>query len=47
MNDFALDESWVFAISSQPTILVTSSRVQGVVPTMHNGFYFENVSFTA
>jgi len=47
MNDFALDESWVFPISSQPSILMSNNRLQGVVPTMHNGYYYDNAWFGA
>jgi hypothetical protein len=47
MNDFVLDESWVFAISSQPSILMSTSRLQGVAPTMHNGYHYDNAWFGA
>jgi peptide/nickel transport system substrate-binding protein len=47
MNDFVLDESWVFPISSQPSILMSTNKLQGVVPTMHNGYYYDAAWFIA
>ena len=47
INDYALDESWVFPVSSQPTILMSTTKLQGVTPTMHNGFYYDAAWLTA
>jgi peptide/nickel transport system substrate-binding protein len=45
INDFALDQSWVFPVASQPAILMSTNKLQGVVPTMHNGFYYDAAWF--
>jgi peptide/nickel transport system substrate-binding protein len=47
MNDFALDQTWVFAVCAQPSILLSTNKLQGLVPTMHNGFYFESAWLNA
>jgi peptide/nickel transport system substrate-binding protein len=41
-NDFVLDQSWILPLASNPIILLTRSAVNGVTPTMHQGFYFTN-----
>jgi peptide/nickel transport system substrate-binding protein len=40
MNDFVLDQSWIFSISSNPAILVTAHNVDGLVPALYNGWFF-------
>ena len=47
INDYVLDESWVFPVASQPAILMSTRRLQGVIPTMHNGFYYDAAQLTA
>jgi peptide/nickel transport system substrate-binding protein len=42
INDFVLDQSWVFPVSSNPAIMVTSSKVQGLVPSLYNGWFFDS-----
>jgi peptide/nickel transport system substrate-binding protein len=44
INDFVLDQSWIFAVSSNPAILVTSSRLNGLVPALYNGWFFADAS---
>src|SRR5206468_4840158 len=34
INDFVLDQTWIFAISSNPAILVSTSKLQGPVPSL-------------
>ncbi|MBV9324430.1 MAG: ABC transporter substrate-binding protein [Chloroflexi bacterium] len=46
MNDFVLDRSWIFAISSNPAILVTARNVQGLVPALYNGWFFDGATLT-
>jgi ABC-type transport system substrate-binding protein len=41
INDFVLDQSWIFAISSNPAILMASSRLQGLQPALYNGWFFD------
>ncbi|HEX8968866.1 MAG TPA: ABC transporter substrate-binding protein [Chloroflexota bacterium] len=47
INDYVLDETWVFPIASQPSILMSTSRLRGIVPTLHTGFYYESAWLTA
>jgi peptide/nickel transport system substrate-binding protein len=44
MNDFVLDQSWIFAIASNPAILMTAHTVQGLVPAMYNGWFFDTAT---
>jgi peptide/nickel transport system substrate-binding protein len=44
INDFVLDQSWIFPISSNPAILVTTSRLKGLVPALYNGWFFDGGS---
>jgi ABC-type transport system substrate-binding protein len=44
MNDFVLDQSWIFPISSNPAILVTGHNVQGLVPALYNGWFFDGAT---
>jgi peptide/nickel transport system substrate-binding protein len=46
-NDFILDQAWIFAVASNPIILLTRSAVNGVTPSMHQGFYFTNAWLAA
>jgi ABC-type transport system substrate-binding protein len=41
MNDFVLDQSWVFPICSSPSILVSTSKLRGLVPALYNGWFFD------
>jgi peptide/nickel transport system substrate-binding protein len=41
MNDFVLDQSWVFAVCSNPAILVSTNKLHGLVPAMYNGWFFD------
>ena len=41
INDYVLDQTWVFSICSNPSILVTSSKLQGLVPALYNGWFFD------
>ena len=47
INDFVLDQSWIFAIASNPAILATSHTVQGLVPALYNGWFFDAASLAA
>jgi hypothetical protein len=44
MNDFVLDQTWIFPISSNPAILVTAHNVQGLVPALYNGWFFTDAT---
>ncbi len=44
MNDFVLDQSWIFALTSNPAILVTARNVQGLVPALYNGWFFDGAT---
>ncbi|HEY1298531.1 MAG TPA: ABC transporter substrate-binding protein [Chloroflexota bacterium] len=44
MNDFVLDQSWIFAIASNPAILVTAHTLQGLVPALYNGWFFDSAT---
>jgi len=46
MNDFVLDQTWIFALSSNPAILVTTKNVQGLVPALYNGWFFDGATLT-
>ncbi|MBV9133716.1 MAG: ABC transporter substrate-binding protein [Chloroflexi bacterium] len=41
INDYVLDQSWVFPICSSPSILVTTNKLQGLVPALYNGWFFD------
>ena len=41
MNDYVLDQTWVFPIASNPAILVTTSKLHGMVPALYNGWFFD------
>ncbi|MBV9578407.1 MAG: ABC transporter substrate-binding protein [Chloroflexi bacterium] len=41
MNDFVLDQSWIFPIASSPSILVSTHKLQGLVPALYNGWFFD------
>ena len=41
INDFVLDQSWIFAVASNPAILVAASRLKGLVPALYNGWFFD------
>jgi ABC-type transport system substrate-binding protein len=47
MNDFVLDQSWVFPIASNPAILVTSNKLRGLVPALYNGWFFDGAYLAA
>jgi peptide/nickel transport system substrate-binding protein len=38
LNDFILDESFTIPLSSFPLILLTTTKVHGITPHMHQGF---------
>jgi peptide/nickel transport system substrate-binding protein len=44
MNDFVLDQTWIFALASNPAILVTGHNVQGLVPALYNGWFFDTAT---
>ena len=44
INDFVLDQSWIFAISSNPAILVSNNRLKGLVPALYNGWFFDGAT---
>jgi peptide/nickel transport system substrate-binding protein len=44
MNDFVLDQTWIFALASNPAILVTARNVQGLVPALYNGWFFDGAT---
>jgi peptide/nickel transport system substrate-binding protein len=44
MNDFVLDQTWIFPISSNPAILVTGHNVQGLAPALYNGWFFDGAT---
>jgi peptide/nickel transport system substrate-binding protein len=44
INDYVLDQSWIFPISSNPAILVTNSKLKGLVPALYNGWFFDGAS---
>jgi peptide/nickel transport system substrate-binding protein len=41
LNDYVLDQSWIFPVASSPAILVTTSKLQGLVPALYNGWFFD------
>ncbi len=41
INAFVLDQSWIFPISSNPAILMTARNLQGLVPALYNGWFFD------
>jgi ABC-type transport system substrate-binding protein len=41
INDFVLDQTWIFPVSSNPAVLATSNRLQGLVPALYNGWFFD------
>ena len=41
MNDFVLDQTWVFPIASNPSILVSTNRLRGLVPALYIGWFFD------
>jgi ABC-type transport system substrate-binding protein len=47
INDFILDQSWVMPVGSNPVMLLGRNVVQGVVPTMHQGFLFGDTWLSA
>jgi len=44
INDFTLDQTWVFPIASNPAIMMTSSKLKGLVPALYNGWFFDGAS---
>ncbi len=44
INDYVLDQTWVFPISSNPAILVSTNKLQGLVPALYNGWFFDAAS---
>jgi peptide/nickel transport system substrate-binding protein len=45
INDFVLDQTWIFPVSSNPAVLATSSRLQGPVAALYNGWFFDGAWF--
>jgi peptide/nickel transport system substrate-binding protein len=41
INALLLDESFIMAISSGPPTLVMKPNVSGIVPSVHDGFYYQ------
>jgi ABC-type transport system substrate-binding protein len=41
INDYVLDQTWVFAICSSPAILISTNKVRGLVPALYNGWFFD------
>ena len=41
MNDYVLDQTWVFSIASNPAILVNTNKLHGLVPALYNGWFFD------
>jgi peptide/nickel transport system substrate-binding protein len=44
INDYVLDQTWVMPISSNPAILVSTNKLQGLVPALYNGWFFDGAS---
>jgi peptide/nickel transport system substrate-binding protein len=44
INDYALDQTWVMPICSNPSILVSTNKLQGLVPALYNGWFFDGAS---
>jgi len=41
VNDYVLDQTWIFPVISNPAILMTAHSVQGAVPALYNGWFFD------
>ena len=42
LNDILLDESFIMVLAGAPPTLIARSNVNGIEPSAHDGFYYEN-----
>ena len=46
LNDILLDESFIMVLAGAPPTLVARSKVNGIEPSAHDGFYYHNTWLT-
>ena len=45
INDYALDQSFTFAVSNNPVWWVSTAKFKGLLPTVHQGFLWTDAYF--